>query len=65
MFKLEFETDNPAFEAQGAYEIGTVLTNVRAAIVRRIYGADGNLIAGSGTIRDSNGRTIGAREYRP
>lgn len=51
MFKLEFETDNAAFE----YGAGTETNRILRDVARRIK--DGDL---DGKIRDLNGNTIGS-----
>lgn len=56
-FKLEFDTDNAAFDGFPEEEIGEILV-VLADSVRLASGATG------GTIRDANGNSIGHWSWR-
>lgn len=56
MFKLEFETDNAAFDDGNARnEIEQILQG----IAESVFSADG------GKVRDTNGNTIGSWSYTP
>lgn len=50
MFKLQFSTDNAAFETDGRHEVDRICGVIGARV------ADGER---SGTVRDINGNTIG------
>ena len=54
MFKIEFATDNAAFDDHPQYEVARILRMAADRV------ADGNT---SGQVRDGNGNTVGTWEF--